>query len=164
MKLRRITEINVMWKGRKQTLKECTEDLIIFLERLKKFDSRLGVWYERAYSRKEGMKNKVRLEYEFIKNHFYESDKYEENNFPEFSFLTGFWNGAATEPLSYGIQFSLGGDGRVGNDICTLTFPYEGDVYEHYRIRENWEKLLELFIDHWQPDKYRDFEDNLIEL
>ncbi len=163
MNIEAITKITVIWINRKQTLKESTEDLIIFLERLKRFDSRLGVWYERAYSRKEGVKNKFCFKYEYVKKQL--CKKCKENEYPpEFTFLTGFWNGGATDLLSYGISFSLGGDGKIGANNCVLTFPYEGEIYEHYRIKENWENLLELFIDYWNPDKYRDFEDNLMKL
>ncbi len=162
MKIKTITEIVIIWTNRKQNLKECTESLIIFLERLKRLDTRLGIWYEQSYSRKGGMENRVYLEYDNIKRLLCKKCANEE--YPEFTFLTGFWNGAATDALSYGINFSLGGDNPVGTNNCSLTFPWEGQIYEHYRIRENWEKLLELFIDHWQPDQYRDFNDNLVDL
>ena len=141
-----IPKISVIWQNRSQCLRECTEDLIIFLERLKRFDTRLGVWYERAYSRKEGMKNKIVLDYDYVKKHICKKCK-DDDYPPEFTFLTGFWNGAATDPLSYGIRFSLGGEGKLGANNCVLSFPYEGEIYEHYRKRENWKKLLELFID-----------------
>jgi len=63
-----ITQINVMWKGRKQTLKECTKTFLIFLERLKLNNPSFSIWYERGYSREEGLKNKVIYEYDYIKN------------------------------------------------------------------------------------------------
>ena len=51
----------------KKTLKECTEDLIVFLERLKSFDNRLGVWFEGGMTKKEALKNQVNLNYDYIK-------------------------------------------------------------------------------------------------
>ncbi|WP_378180896.1 hypothetical protein [Aquimarina sp. SS2-1] len=163
MKENFIPSISVIWTNRLQTIKESTEDLIIFLKRLKRFDNRLGVWYERANNRKEGMKNRVVLDYDYIKKSL--CKKCEDGDYPpEFTFLTGFWNGAQTDPLSYGIRFSLGGDAKIGTNNCVLTFPYEGEIYESYCVRENWEKLMELFIDHWQPEQYRDFDNQLVKL
>lgn len=155
-----ITQINVMWRARKQTLEECTKDFLVFLERLKLNDNRFSTWYERGYSRKEGLKNKVVFEFDYIKNKLCSDCK--NSDYPEFDFDIGFWNGGKKDATSFGISASLGGDGKVGNSICNLTFPYEGELYEYYKTQENWEKLLKLFIDHWNPNKYRDFEDNLI--
>lgn len=160
--MRKNLKISVIWSNRKQSLKECTEDIIIFLECLKMFDLRLSNWFEQAYSRKEGMKNKVHFEYEYIRKQL--CRKCSENEYPEFSFLKGFWNGAETESLSSSIRFSIGGEGKLGTNNCVLNLPYEGEIYEYYKVKENWENLLNLFIDHWKPDKYRDFEDNLIDL
>lgn len=157
-----ITQINVIWKGRKQTLKECTESFLIFLERLKLYDPRFSIWYETGVSRKKGLENKLVFEYNYIKNKFCPNCK--DNDYPTYDFDIRFWNGGSKDSVSYGISASLGGDGSIGNSICNLTFPYEGELYEHYQIRENWEQLLELFIDHWKPDQYRDFEDNLIDV
>lgn len=157
-----ITEITVIWTNRKQNLKESTEDIIVFLERLKKFDINFGSWYNRGNSRKEAMQSQVQLEYDFIKKKL--CKKCNDSDYPEFSFLTGFWNGALSDSLSYGIRFSIGGEGKIGTNNCVLTFPYEGELYEHYSVKKNWEQLLELFIDHWKPDQYRDFDDKLVEI
>jgi len=37
--------------------------------------------------------------------------------------------------------------------MIMFTFPQEGEIYEHYRIKENWENLFELFISHWNINK-----------
>jgi len=161
-KVETVTQINVIWKGRKQTLKECAETFLIFLERLKLNNPIFNIWYETGYSREEGMKNSISYELDYIKNKL--CTQCNDSDYPEFDFDIRFWNGGKTDSTSFGISASLGGDGKVGNSICNLTFPYEGEIYEYYRNRENWEKLLELFIDHWQPDQYRDFNDQLVSL
>ncbi len=73
-----------IWKGRKQTLKECTETFIIFLERLKLHDSRYNEWYGTAKSREEALKDKIKNEYNHIKNRF--SLNCKDSEYPEFNF------------------------------------------------------------------------------
>jgi len=143
-------------------LKESTEDVIIFLERLKNFDSRFSVWYKQGYSRKEAMKNKVVLDYELMKNWL--CKKCNDNDYPESFFLAGLWSGGETGYSSYSIFISIGGSHKVGKNSFTLSFPYEGELNEHYAIKENWEELLELFIDHWQPEKHSNFNVELLEM
>ncbi|CAM1361614.1 hypothetical protein TSEDIMI_10043 [Tenacibaculum sediminilitoris] len=161
MKDNSIQQITITWGFRKQTLKECTEELIIFLERLKEFDNRLNTWYKTSSSKKEALKDKVVIEYDYIKKMFCE--KCADDEYPEYSFNLSLWNGNAIELLSYSIFFTIGGS-KVGNNMVQFTFPKEGELYECYSIRENWEKLLELFINHWKPNQYYNFKDNLIEL
>lgn len=160
--MKRITQVNVMWRGRKQTLKECTETFLVFLERLKLYDERFSIWYEGGFTRKQALENKIIYEYDYIKSKFCSNCK--DTDYPEFDFDIGFWNGGETDATSFGIRASLGGDGSVGNSICSLTFPSEGELYEHYKIMKNWEQILELFVDHWNPDQFRDFKDNLVQL
>jgi len=61
-------QIVITWGLRKRTLKECTETLIVFLESLKRFDPRFGVWYEGGLTKKEALKTQVILDYNYIKN------------------------------------------------------------------------------------------------
>jgi len=161
MEKNEISQMVITWGFRKKTLKESTEDLIVFLERLKRFDTRLGVWFEGGMTKKEALKNRVNLDYDCIKKIF--CKKCDDNDNAKLSFKLKFWNGDPVDLLSYSIIISIGGF-RVGNNVIMFSFPKDGEIYKHYCIKENWENLLELFIDHWKPDNYRDFDDNLIEL
>lgn len=160
--MKSITEIVVIWNNRKQNLKESTEEIIIFLERLKLFDPNFSKWFKQANSRAKALEEEIILDFDYIKKAL--CSKCKDGDYDEFSFLVGFWNGGKTEAQSYGIRFSIGGESKVGTNNCILTFPTEGELYRKYSDTENWNKLLSLFIDHWNPDKYRDFNDNLIEL
>ncbi|WP_108804936.1 Imm52 family immunity protein [Aquimarina sp. Aq107] len=159
-----INKISVIWLNRKENLKESTEAFIDFLEELKKFDSRLGNWYLKGNTREEALINKVILEYEFVKKQFFKYADYEETALTKDSFLISFWNGAPKDSLSCTIRASLGGEGKLNSNNCVFNFPYEGEIYEYYRIQENWDNLLKFFIDYWQPDQYRDFEGNLMDI
>ncbi len=156
-----IPQITIIWGFRKQTLKECTEESIIFLEKIKLLDKKLSSWYKTDNNKKNVPKNKIIIEYDYIKEMF--CSKCNENEYPEYSFMISIWNGNNIDSLSYGMLLTIGG-ARIGNNMVQFTFPSEGEVYDYYIKKENWRKLLELFIDHWDPDKYKDFNGNLIEL
>ncbi|MCL5245502.1 hypothetical protein M4I21_06760 [Cellulophaga sp. 20_2_10] len=147
-----IEDIGVSWYNRRETLKECTESFIIFMERLKLLDSRFDIWYKKGWSKKEALEQKIPLEYDAIKNEICKTCK--DDEYPEHSFRIALWNGAKKDSEAFGIRASLGREEtNFGNNNCSLSFPYEGEIYEHYLIKENKEKLKELFIDHWQPEK-----------
>ncbi|WKB83060.1 hypothetical protein QYR09_08445 [Cellulophaga lytica] len=150
--MRLIEDIGVSWYNRRETLKECTESFIIFMERLKLLDSRFDIWYKKGWSKKEALEQKIPLEYDAIKNEICKTCK--DDEYPEHSFRIALWNGAKKDSEAFGIRASLGREEtNFGNNNCSLSFPYEGEIYEHYLIKENKEKLKELFIDHWQPEK-----------
>lgn len=147
-----IEDIGVSWYNRRETLKECTESFIIFMERLKLLDSRFDIWYKKGWSKKEALEQKIPLEYDAIKNEICRTCK--DDEYPEHSFRIALWNGAKKDSEAFGIRASLGREEtNFGNNNCSLSFPYEGEIYEYYLIKENKEKLKELFIDHWQPEK-----------
>lgn len=150
MKKNDTLQIGITWGLRKETLKACTEALIVFLERLKRFDPRLGVWYEGGVTKKEALTKKVNLDYHYIKNRFCKNC--DDNDYAELSFKLNFWNGNPVEALSYGLVVTIGGY-KVGNNMIMFSFPKEGEIYEHYLIKDNRDKLKELFIDHWNPDR-----------
>ncbi len=147
-------EIAVTWYNRGQTLKECTEDVIIFLERLKNLDLRLGIWYKTGWSKKEAQKEQIKFEYEYIKNLFYKASKFKDDDFPEFMFDCSIWNGAENDNEAIGLRFSLGGnrEHKFGWNGCFIKLPYEGKIREFYNIKGNQEALQELMIDHWKPE------------
>ncbi|MDO6852215.1 hypothetical protein Q4599_01380 [Cellulophaga lytica] len=147
-----IEDIGVSWYNRRETLKECTESFIIFMERLKLLDSRFDIWYKKGWSKKEALEQKIPLEYDAIKNEICRTCK--DDEYPEHSFRIALWNGAKKDSEAFGIRASLGSsETEKWNNNCSLSFPYEGEIYEYYLIKENKEKLKELFIDHWQPEK-----------
>ncbi len=147
-----IEEISVGWNPRQATLKECINEYIIFMLRLKTFDPRLSEWYLGGNSRKEAMKNKVEFTYDFIKQSFYKNKK--DDDYPEFTFTFGLWNGAKIDAESFGVNVSLGGDDPENyNNNCLFNFPYKGEIYEHYLIQENRDKLLNFIVDHWDAER-----------
>lgn len=147
-----IEDIVVSWYNRQKTLQECTESFIVFLERLKMFDSRFEIWYQKGGNRKDAIKNIFVPEYENIRKLF--CDKCNDDEYPKLSYHISLWNGGRIDSESFGISASLGSsETSKWNNNCSLSFPYEGDIYEYYRIKKNKEKLKEIFIDHWNPEK-----------
>ncbi|WP_417363899.1 Imm52 family immunity protein [Galbibacter sp.] len=144
-------KIIVAWHYRKLTLKECTESFIIFIERLKLFDLRLYNWYEGANSKTEAIKNKAVFEYGYMKNRFCKNCN--DDDYPEFTFDIGFWNGALKDEEAMSISASLGGEAKFGNNNCILSLPSQGEIFEYYQVQTNYNRLVELFIDHWKPEK-----------
>ncbi|CAL2079179.1 Imm52 family immunity protein [Tenacibaculum sp. 190524A05c] len=152
-RIKNIQQITITWGFRKRTLKECTEELIVFLERLKRFDNRLSEWYRTDSSKKAALKNKVELEYDFIKRLF--CNHCDDSEYPQLSYKLSLWNGNSLDSLAYGIFLTIGGS-KIGNNMVQFTFPYEGEIFDSYSKNENWEALLNLFIDHWNPEFYYD--------
>ncbi len=157
-----LEEIVVIWKNRPRTLEECTNDWIVFMIKLKQFDHRFDVWYEKGMSRKEALSRQAILDFDYIKNKFCKGCP--KGEYPEFMYDISFWNGGKTDNTSYSIRASLGGGKVIGNNLVKLSFPRQGELFEHYSIQDNWSKLRELFIEYWEPDQTRNFDGKLIDL
>lgn len=79
--------------------------------------------------------------------------------------ILAFGMGQKTGPESLSISASLGSaEPKNWNNNCILSLPYKGEIYEYYRIKENRDRLKELFVDHWNPEMVMDDQNNWIAL
>ena len=154
------TKIVAIWTKRRSTLRESTESFLVFLNILKQFDNNLGVWYEKGFSQKEASKHKIVLEYDYMKKKACSTCN--DDDYPEYAFDFNFWNGCLTDSESLSVRASIGGTGKVSNNLCILSLPYNGRIYDHYSISENWYELRNLFVDYWKAEKTRDINGQLI--
>ncbi|WP_299609961.1 Imm52 family immunity protein [uncultured Aquimarina sp.] len=145
-----LDKIGVSWYRKENTLQECTEDFLIFLERLRRFDSNLGVLYKQGKSLQESVMHEVSFEYDYIKKLFCKTCN--DQDYPDISFSFSIWNGNISEGEYIRLSTSLGKSQLgVNNSNCMLSMPYKGNLYTHYSNPDDYKQLQELFIDHWKP-------------
>jgi len=144
--------IGAHWYSRPQTLRECTEQTLNFLEALKDHNLALfGLWFEKGFSKKEASSRQVSFEYESIKRLFTKRGK--DSDYPKVSFATGIWNGVDKEGESASLSVSLGSaEKKYFTNNCVIELPYEGEQHAFYQLDGNQKLLVSLLKHHWRPE------------
>lgn len=148
----------IYWNDRPATLRECTNEFLSFLSKLKELHPAFfGVWYGTGRSKKEALSKKIVLEYPCIKEIFSDSKKDHDDDYPEFTYLGIVWNGK-DDYESMELKSSLGGtpsEYLLNLNNCFITLPSEGPVYTYYQEPTHQLSLIKLMIDHWKADFIR---------
>lgn len=150
--MNRFAIVGVHWYNRKSNLKECAENFLSLLTKLKEHNNQLfGVWYEKGISKNEAMKNQIGFDSESVKRLL--SKKGKDEDFPKLSYKTGIWNGEIEEGKIASLSVSLGSsEPKYFSNFCVIELPYEGDQYKFYQNAENQKLLINLLIEHWEPE------------
>lgn len=147
----KIESISAFWFCDKKTPIEESAILITnFLLKLKDNNKIFYEWYEKAYSQKEALKNKVVLE----KDYFEKTLKKEYRKVDEtLGTYISYWTGNTTEGNSANISFNLGGYGEksFNKNSCVISLPQNDSLYN----QEEREQLLKLMIEYWKPSQLR---------
>lgn len=105
--VRIMTAIGAHWYLMPATLRECTEQSLFFLEKLKEHNSLLfGVWFEKGGSRKHAVTHPVEFTYDYIRKLFTRRGK--DDAYPDISYSLGIWNGAVKDEETASLSVSLG--------------------------------------------------------
>lgn len=159
----RLHTIGVAWYDKKATLKECTHDILGFIENLKAFDSLLEQWFEQGNSIKEALTKPIEFDYDYLKSRICKTCK--EDEYPEYSFRISMWNGKLKEGEDMLLSASLGNPiPKINNSNCILRMPSCGVFYEKYKDVQHYHKLQELFVEYWKPQKIMNSNGDWIDL
>ena len=144
--------IGAHWYSRPKTLKECTQQSLLFLEKLKEHNSNsFGLWYEKAGSRKQALQHKVEFTYDNIKKLFTKRGK--DDAYPKVSYSFGIWNGASRDEDAVSLSVSLGStESKYFTNNCVINLPHEGAQREFYTDKVNQKALINLLKEHWNPE------------
>lgn len=145
--------IGAYWYSRPETLKQCTEKLLDFLIKLKEHNpAYFGTWFELGYSKKEALKYKVELDYDYIKKRL--SKKNAEDDFPRTSFSVRFWDGKLENAAVTSISASLGSsESEYYTNNCIIELPFDATKNDYYNYsKANQEALLDLIKKSWRPE------------
>ena len=145
--------VRALWHDRPATLKECTEQLVAFLIKLKEHNPDLfGIWYETGWSRKQALQNKLEFSYASIKRLFSKRIKNDEL-YPETTYKASAWSGGCDEEaVSFMARLGTGGHHLYPNSF-DLELPFKGTWHEYYKNPAHQEALINLVKDYWLPDR-----------
>ena len=147
-----LESLSVFWKEDEKSTSKCAESIYDFLVLLKNHNEILfSKWYEQSTSRKEALKNKLKL------NQSTYNKIVEDNWDKKFQHLGSsftIWTGN-DEGYSASISFRLGayGDKPHIKSSCVISFPYLGEQVEHYKEDKNKQDIVSLMVNYWKPNK-----------
>jgi len=147
-----VRTIGAHWYSRPATLKECTEQSLDFLRKLKEHNPALfGIWFQLGGSKKQARQNKVEFTYDFVKRLFTKRGK--DYTYPDVSYSFGIWNGAVKDEEAASLSISLGStETKYFTNNCIISLPNEGLQHEFYKKKENQDGLIQLQKGHWNPE------------
>ena len=147
------TFIAAHWYNRPQTLGQCADQLLAFLQELQQHNEQLyGRWFEQAGSKARALTKPLPREYAAILKSF--GTRASEGSYPATSFSVGLWNGARDEGEAIGLRVSLGSSEQaLYPNLCLLELYENTACQEFYAQQDNVQALQQLFMRFWQPEK-----------
>jgi hypothetical protein len=141
------------WYNRPQTLGQCADQLLAFLEELMQHNEQLyGHWFEQAGSKARALAKPLSREHGAILKSFGTSAS--EGSYPATSFSVSLWNGAREEGEGIVLRVSLGSsEPTLYPNLCLLELYENTACQAFYAQQGNVQALEQLFMRFWQPEK-----------
>lgn len=141
--------IEVSWEYRPQTLRQCTESFLTFLQKLAAYQPDFfSTWYEEKETIEETRQNPIQFTYTWVKNTFSPTDK--EDELPVFNYFTRYTNGQKF-PETMMIEASLGVGMDIAPNSCMIELPRKGPSYDFYKKPSHLLTLMKMMIAYWDP-------------
>lgn len=146
--------LGAYWGARRETVEECTDRWVDFLERIASIDSSLATWYERGRSDRDALRRPIDGTRERMhglllagRNRLDSGDR---AVIEELGFQVGMWNGAANAAgltVCCGVYSEVKG---VGNLLVMDLPSADGDAGRLF-TRATARALVEAVVECWEP-------------
>lgn len=147
--------IGAYWYDREESVERCAQRVHDFLTQLQEIDPVFQQWYQRGRSRKDALKNKLRLDPTHLKTLLLARRQWTEVKprtlIPELGFSMGAWNGGI-EGSSVGLNISCGCYGTYTSNVCVIDLPSIGPAAERLLKADVLKKVLEVIVNNFEPE------------
>ena len=153
--MKKIRKLVVNWYNRPITKATAAKQFLEFLILLRNHNPDLFPRYcEGASSKKKALEREISLDQDSVMKLFGKKEK--PDDYPEYAFDAGLWNGEIQEENEASVRVALGSaEKKLWANACIVRFPYGGPQSEYYQNPENLQVLLDLMIAHWTPESYQ---------
>jgi hypothetical protein len=148
--------IGVYWGSRAEPLSQVRDKTLQTFQKLAEIDEQFLDWYEGGISRKKALEKRIVFDNETIEKlclQHVKKGELEKNGVSKMGFLFGIWSGHLDEESS-SVTFTVGSAFTSPHlcNSCVLTIPFEGGARERLLHIEKAKRIIEVFVEIWNPD------------